>query len=168
MVVGSIPVAVIKFSDIKPVSSKRLLDIETTKECGFTMKRVRYMIRTYSQVQGTDKYSQKSSIIWPVWLNGLVFVYKLSGCGIEAVCSHLVFRYCSCFEQGAPSHSSNYRVWVHSERSTWHHKSMQISTHNKAKLLPSLAKWLSVCLQTKWLWVFGPVAVTKASNLVGE
>ena len=37
----------------------------------------------------TDKYSQHSSIIWPVWLNGSVFVYELSGCGFESSCSHL-------------------------------------------------------------------------------
>ena len=34
----------------------------------------------------TDKYSQHSSIIWPVWLNGSVFVYELSGCGFESRC----------------------------------------------------------------------------------
>ena len=39
-------------------------------ECGFTLKRVRDMIRTYNQMHRTDKYSQHSSIIWPVWLNG--------------------------------------------------------------------------------------------------
>ena len=27
-----------------------------------------------------DKYSQHSSIFWPVWLNGWVFVYELSDC----------------------------------------------------------------------------------------
>ena len=37
----------------------------------------------------TDKYSQHSSIIWPVWLNGWVFVYELNGCGFESRCSHL-------------------------------------------------------------------------------
>ena len=46
------------------------LDIQATIECGFTLKRVRDMIRTYSQMHRTDKYSQHSSIIWPVWLNG--------------------------------------------------------------------------------------------------
>ena len=35
----------------------------TLKECGFTLKRVRDMIRTYSQMHRTDKYSQHSSII---------------------------------------------------------------------------------------------------------
>ena len=27
--------------------------------------------------------------IWPVWLNGWVFVYELRGCGFESRCSHL-------------------------------------------------------------------------------
>ena len=36
----------------------------------FTLKRVRDMIKTYSQMHRTDKYSQHSSIIWPAWLNG--------------------------------------------------------------------------------------------------
>ena len=44
--------------------------IQATMECGFTLKRVRDMIRTYSQMNRTVKYSQHSSIIWPVWLNG--------------------------------------------------------------------------------------------------
>ena len=64
-------------------------NIQATIECGFTMKRVRNMIRTYSQMLRTDKYSQHSSIIWPVWLNGWVFNYELSGCGFESRCSHL-------------------------------------------------------------------------------
>ena len=51
-------------------SSKEFLDIQATIECGFTLKRVRDMIRTYSQMHRTDKYSQHSSIIYPVWLNG--------------------------------------------------------------------------------------------------
>ena len=40
----------------------------------------------------TDKYSEHSSIIWPVWLNGQVFIYELSGCGFKSSCSHLNFR----------------------------------------------------------------------------
>ena len=51
-------------------SSKEFLDIQATIECGLTLKRVRDMIRTYSQMHRTDRYSQNSSIIWPVWLNG--------------------------------------------------------------------------------------------------
>ena len=51
----------------------------------FTFKRV---IRTYSQMHNTDKYSQHISIIWPVWLGGWVFVYELNGCGFEPSSSH--------------------------------------------------------------------------------
>ena len=40
-----------KTSDIAPVSSKEFLDIQATIECGFTLKRVRDMIRTYSQTK---------------------------------------------------------------------------------------------------------------------
>ena len=57
-------------SDFAPASSKEFLDIQATIECGFTLKRVRDMIKTYSQMHRTDKYSQHSSIIWPAWLNG--------------------------------------------------------------------------------------------------
>ena len=46
---GSNPVAVTSPSDIAPASSKEFLDIQATIECGFTLKRVRDMIKTYSQ-----------------------------------------------------------------------------------------------------------------------
>ena len=95
-----------------PDSSKGFLDIQATVECGFTPKLVRDMIKTYNQMHRTDKYSQHSSIIWPVEPNGWVFVYELSGCGFESRCSHLIFRYGTCFEQGVPWHSGNCRVWI--------------------------------------------------------
>ena len=57
------PVAVTSPSDFAPASSKEFLDIQATIECGFTLKRVRDMIKTYSQMHRTDKYSQHSSII---------------------------------------------------------------------------------------------------------
>ena len=103
-----------------PASRKEFLDIQATIERGFTMKRLCDMIRTYSQMQHTDKYSQHSSIILPVWLNGWVFVYQLSGCGFEPSCSHLNFRFLAFFEQGYSWHSGNYRAWIHSETRTWH------------------------------------------------
>ena len=56
---------------------------------GFIVKPVRDMIRTYSQMHLTDMKWQHSSIIWQDWLNGWVFVYKLSGCGFESYCSNL-------------------------------------------------------------------------------
>ena len=43
----------------------------------------------FFQMHHTDKYSQHSSIIWPVWLNGWVFIYELNGCGFESSCSHI-------------------------------------------------------------------------------
>ena len=46
------------------------IDIQATIECGFTLKHVQDMVITYSQMHRTDKYSQHSSIIWPVSLNG--------------------------------------------------------------------------------------------------
>ena len=36
------------------------------------------MITRYSKMHRTDKYSQHSSIIWPVSVNGWVFVYELN------------------------------------------------------------------------------------------
>ena len=57
MVVGSNPVAVTSPSDFAPASSKEFLDIQATIECGFTLKRVRDMIKTYSQ----SKFSSKNA-----------------------------------------------------------------------------------------------------------
>ena len=96
-----------------------------TKRLSCVVKHVRDMTRTYSRIQYTDKYSQHSSIFWPVWLNGWVFVYELSGCGFESSCSHLNTRSRTCFEQGVPWHSGNCRVWIHSEMRTWHDKNIQ-------------------------------------------
>ena len=53
-----------------PTSSKEFLDIQATREFGFTLKRVRDMTRTQSQMHRTSKNSEHSSIIWPVWPNG--------------------------------------------------------------------------------------------------
>ena len=46
---GSNPVAVTSPSDFAPASSKEFLDIQATIECGFTLKRVRDMIKTYNE-----------------------------------------------------------------------------------------------------------------------
>ena len=51
MDVGSSPVEVTLTSDFTPASSKKFLDIQATIECGFTLKCVRDMIRTYSLTQ---------------------------------------------------------------------------------------------------------------------
>ena len=96
-------------SDFTPASSKELHDIQVNIESRFTLKRVRDIIRTYSQKHRTDQYSRHSSIIWPVSLNGWVFVYELIGCGFGFSCSHLNFRFHTCFEQVVTWHSRNYR-----------------------------------------------------------
>ena len=85
----------------------------------------RDMIRTYSQIHHTNKYSQHSSIIWPVLLNGWVFVSELSGCEFESSWSYLNFRFCACFEQGVSWHLGYYGVWIHSEKHTWHDRNIQ-------------------------------------------
>ena len=59
---NSSPVAVTQTSDIAPVLSKESLDIQATTECGFTLKHVRDVVRTYSQMHRTDKYSQYNQI----------------------------------------------------------------------------------------------------------
>ena len=54
-----------------------------------SLKHSRDMIIKYSHMHRTDKYSHHSTIIWPVWLNGSVFVYELSGCRFKSHCCHL-------------------------------------------------------------------------------
>ena len=103
----------------------KFLDIQATLECGFTLKNICDIITTYSQMHYTGKYSQHSSITWPVWLNGWVFIYELSGFGFKSHCSLLNFRYCSCFKQEVPWQSGNSRVWIHSETHTWYDINIQ-------------------------------------------
>ena len=70
MVLVSSPVAVTSRSDFAPASRKEFLDIQATIEYGFTLKRLLEITITYSQIHRTDKYSEHTSIIWPVGLNG--------------------------------------------------------------------------------------------------
>ena len=110
-----IPLLSLKLQIWHLLQARSSLTFRQTIECRFTLKLVRDMIITYSQMHRTDKYSQHSSIIWPVWLNGWVFVYELSGCGFECRCCHLNFRYGTCCQarhmalppvkQGVPWHS---------------------------------------------------------------
>ena len=52
MIVGLNPVEfTLKNSDFAPVSVNEFVDIQTTIECGFTLKRIRGMIRTYSKIE---------------------------------------------------------------------------------------------------------------------
>ena len=54
---------VTKTSEFASALSKDFLDIQATIECEFTLKRVRDMIRTYSQLHRTEQHSQRNSII---------------------------------------------------------------------------------------------------------
>ena len=72
-----------------------------------------------------DKLIYICYLYWPVWLNGWMFVYELSGSGSESSCSHLNCRFRACFKQEVPWHSGNYRLWIHSEMRTWHEKNIQ-------------------------------------------
>ena len=117
------------------------------------------MIRIYSQLHSTDKYSEDSWIIWLNWPNGWVFVYNLSGSGFKSSCCHINFTLLACFEQRVPWHSGNYRVWTHSETRRWLDKNKQSIAPYKQVLRPQLnylfglAKWFSVHLRAKWFWV---------------
>ena len=122
-VLGSSPVTVTKTFAIP--SSKEFLDIQANIECGFNLKRVHDTKRRYCQIYRTDKYSEHTYIIWPVWRIGWVFVYELNGLLFESSRSHLIFRFRACFKQGVPWDSGNYRVWIYSERRTWHDKNIQ-------------------------------------------
>ena len=46
----------------------------------------------------------------PVWLIGWVFVYELSGYGLDFRCLLLKFKYCAFFNQGITSYSGSYKV----------------------------------------------------------
>ena len=63
-----------------------------------------------SNPQSLFSETKTQSFSQTVWLNGCVFVYEPSNCMFESRCSHFIFWYCACFEQGVPWHSRNYRV----------------------------------------------------------
>ena len=73
-----------------------------------------------------------------IWPDGWVFVYELSVSGFESSCSHLTFRFRSCFEQGVPWHSSNFRAWIHSETRAWHDKIIQSEISQPACNIPEI------------------------------
>ena len=115
----------------------------------FILKRIHDMIATYTQMLRTDKYPQNSSIIWPVWLNGWVLVYKLSVCRFQSRCRHLNFRHRACFKQKVIWYSGNYNVWNHSETRTRHGKNIQLNA-------PYMFSQHGSAIWTVWLngWVF--------------
>ena len=92
------------------------LTFKHTIERGFTLNLVRDMIITYSQMHQTDKYSQHSSIIWPVWLNGWEFVYEID-CELESRFCHLenkhfIFVWYSLVEIGIGIYDRTQVSWI--------------------------------------------------------
>ena len=82
--------------------ARSFLTFRQTIMCGSTLKLVRDMLITYSQMNRTCKYSHHSSIILPAGLNDWVFIYQVSGCGFECRCCHLNLRYGAFLEEGVP------------------------------------------------------------------
>ena len=117
MILVSNAVALIAF-DLVPALRKGFLDIQPTLECGFTLKPMHDMTRTYSQMHCADKCPEESSMISQIFRDGPAFDYQLSDSAFEGSCNHLNFRYCPCFQLRVPWHSGNYRVWIHSELRT--------------------------------------------------
>ena len=105
------------YLNVKELLARNQRDIWSLSDCNGT------------RMHRTGKYSQHSSIIWLVWVNGWVLVYELSGCGFDSRCCHLNLRYHARFEQGVPWHSGNYRVRIHSEMCTWNDKNIQTSEY---------------------------------------
>ena len=117
------------------------------------------MTKRYSQMHRTDKYSEQSSIIRPAWPNGWVFIFEPSGSGFKSSCSHLnlrisrllrawsslTFRLLECV----------YSLWKRVRDMPRTYSQMHRTDKYSEQLnhLVSLAKWLSVHLQTKWFWV---------------
>lgn len=75
-----------------------------------------WMIKVQESMYLTDKNSQNSSVVWPVWLISWVFLYEISSCVFQSHCIHLVFRYCTCGELGVSWNPGNYRLQIYSER----------------------------------------------------
>ena len=103
--------------------------------------------------------SQHSSITWLVWLSSWMFIYKISGCGLESRCCHLNFNYSAVLEQGVSGHSENSRVYIPPETRKWYDNNIQPNAPYRYVLTTQLnhlgivTKWLSAGLRTKWVWV---------------
>ena len=54
----------------------------------------------------------------------------------------LKLRFCTCFVQRIPSDSRNYKVWIHSEKGTWHDKNMQWKDNHSQHSLIIWPVWL--------------------------
>ena len=66
MDVGSSPVAVTEIANIFRIARNYFIVIQATIEGGFILKRLLDMIRIYIQMHRLHKYSEHSSVNWPV------------------------------------------------------------------------------------------------------
>ena len=108
------------FTRVKARNKSTVWQMDLSVRCGFTLKLVRDMIITYSQMHRKDKYSQQSSIIWPVWQNDWVFVCELSGCGSNLVAVTYTSDMAPASSKEFLDIQANYTVLIHSETRTWH------------------------------------------------
>ena len=65
-----VPLLSLKRQIWRLLRARSSLTFRKSTECGFILKLVRDMIKTYNEMHRTDKYSQHSTTIWSVWLNG--------------------------------------------------------------------------------------------------
>ena len=84
-----IPLLSLKLPIWRLLQARSSLTFRQTIECRFTLKLVRDMTITCSQMHRTNRNLQYSSVIWLVWLNDWVCAYEQSGCGFESRCCHL-------------------------------------------------------------------------------
>ena len=144
--------------NIKKIFAQKRCNIWSLSDCNGTRTH-KYLVRKWT-LKHLVRLA-KCVLICTVHL--ILSSYELSGCGFKSHCSHLNFRYRACFEQGVSWHSDQYRVWIHSETRTWHDKKIESNAVYRQVLtkqfnhVVSLAKSLSVCLRTEWLWVRVPL-----------
>ena len=103
--------------------------------------------------------THNSSIILPVRPDGRVFVYELSVCGFESVTATETSKEFLDIQTtlGCGFNLKRVRDMIIT-CSQMHHTDKYSTQLNH---LTSLAKWLSVLLQTKWLWVRIPLLSLK-------
>ena len=102
-----------------------------------------------------------------------MFVYELSGCGVDSRYSYLNVRYSyryrysylnACFEQRATRNSGRYRVWTYSKTQMWHDKNTQLKTF--LPLHTVLSNYFSYSRVLSDLSHFQPISFAYSRNLV--
>ena len=119
-------------------------------------------------------------------LNGWVFVYELSGCGIDSRCSYLNFKYRACFEQGNPwlyrftfnrvcdmiiTHSSKLYCWftLYTIYSRIHLRFNRMEQFQSRLARIGSKQFLFISLHKKWSFLLriSSVNVTKSAGNCG-